>query len=212
MRQSGGSTLAGMPTNGSRGLARLAAPGIAANRIDDVKLAFKHLPADISTPDQVHRLSAWLAAKSGDSVTERRELEHLIAFDPSDLTAIDRLAQLAENDGQPDRAAELMRKKAEIDRLRGRYEKLYERKQPIRDAIKMARLAEQLGRRFEARVFLTVAISDAPDRADLRQDLGRLSQSSSAGLVRPDRRQSQSTTSPFIAGGGASACSLLSIF
>ena len=38
----------------------------------------------------------------------------------------------------------------------------------------MARLAEQLGRKFEARVFLTVAISDEPERDDLRQDLQRL--------------------------------------
>ena len=49
----------------------------------------------------------------------------------------------------------LIGKKAEIDRLRARYEKLYDRNQPIRDAEEMARLAEQLGRQFEARVFLT---------------------------------------------------------
>ena len=38
----------------------------------------------------------------------------------------------------------------------------------------MARLAEQLGRRFEARAFLTLAISEDPDRDDLRRDLQRL--------------------------------------
>ena len=45
----------------------------------------------------------------------------------------------------------------------------------------MARLAEQLGRRFEARVFLTLAISEDPDREDLRHDLERL------GRVRQSR-------------------------
>jgi len=40
----------------------------------------------------------------------------------------------------------------------------------------MARLAERLGREFEARGFLNVAISDDPNRADLRRDLERLSQ------------------------------------
>ncbi len=38
----------------------------------------------------------------------------------------------------------------------------------------MAGLAEQLGREFEARVFLAVAISEEPERDDLRQDLRRL--------------------------------------
>ena len=65
------------------------------------------------------------------------------------------------------------RKKAEIDRLRARYEKLHERKQPIRDAVEMARLAEQLGREFEARVFLTLAISEDPEREDFKRELAR---------------------------------------
>jgi hypothetical protein len=38
----------------------------------------------------------------------------------------------------------------------------------------MARLAEQLGRRFEARAFLTVAIAVDPDRDDLRRVRTRL--------------------------------------
>ena len=112
--------------------------GIATNRIDVVQQALEHLPAEDSTSAQVHRLKAWLAAKRGDVATERRELERLIAEDPADLTALDRLAQLAEKEGQPAQAAELLRKKAEIDRLRARYEKLYDRNQPIRDAEEMA--------------------------------------------------------------------------
>ena len=96
--------------------------------------------------------------------------------DPADLPALDRLAQFAEQEGQPDRAAELGHKKAEIAQLRARYEQLFERRQPIRDAVEMAHLAEQLGRRFEARGFLTVAIFDDPNRQDLRRDLERLSQ------------------------------------
>jgi hypothetical protein len=38
----------------------------------------------------------------------------------------------------------------------------------------MASLADQLGRKFEARVFLTVAISEEPERDELRQNLRRL--------------------------------------
>ena len=72
------------------------------------------------------------------------------------------------------RAAQFRSKKADIDRLRARYLKRHDRKQPIRDAVELAHLAEQLGRRFEARVFLSIAISEDPGRADLRRDLERL--------------------------------------
>jgi hypothetical protein len=112
-------------------------------------------------PAQRHRWNAWLAVHRKDAVAERQELESLVAVDPSAAPALDRLAALATKDGQPGRAAELQGKRAEVDRLRTRYLKLHERTQPIRDAAELARLAEQLGRRFEARGFLTIAISAA---------------------------------------------------
>ena len=145
--------------------------GIATNRIDVVQQALTHLPAAESNPAQLHRLNAWLAAHRGDVDTERRELEHLLAGDPADLTALDRLAQLAEKDGQPDEPPSFAARRPKSIGIAARYEKLYERKQPIRDAVEMARLAEQLGRGFEARGFLTLAISEEPDREDLRHDL-----------------------------------------
>ena len=40
--------------------------------------------------------------------------------------------------------------------------------------VEFAQLAQQLGRIFEARVFLTIAISEEPARMDLRRDLERL--------------------------------------
>jgi hypothetical protein len=51
----------------------------------------------------------------------------------------------------------------------------------------MAHLAEHLGRVFEARVFLTLAISEDPDRDDLRRELRRLEPGSA---TIPDRRRS----------------------
>jgi tetratricopeptide (TPR) repeat protein len=147
---------------------------MATNRVDVVQEALKHLPAEGSTPAQVHRLKAWLAAHRGDVSTERQELENLLAIDPTDRTALGRLTWLAEKDGRPDRIAELRRKNAEIDRLQTRFEKLHDRKQPIRDAVEMAHLADQLGRVFEARVFLTLAVSEDPDREDLLRELQRL--------------------------------------
>jgi tetratricopeptide (TPR) repeat protein len=148
---------------------------IATNRIDVVKQAMTHIPATQTNSAQFHRWSARLAVHRGDVDTERRELELLVAADPTDVTALGRLAELAEKEGQIARAAELVRKKAKIDRLLARYRELYDRTQPFRDAVELARLAEQLGRRFEARVFLTIALLEEPAREDLRHDLGRLS-------------------------------------
>ena len=55
---------------------------------------------------------------------------------------------------QPEEAAKLRRKTAEIDELLARYLKLHDRKQPIRDAVEMARLARsRLGRDSERAVF-----------------------------------------------------------
>ena len=58
--------------------------------------------------------------------------------------------------------------------VRDRYLNLYERTQHMRDAEEMAHLAEQLGRLFEARLFVTLAIWEQPEREDLRRDRRRL--------------------------------------
>jgi len=155
-------------------LARLSW-GIATNRVDVVKRAMTHLPAMESNPARFHRLNAWLADQRGDVATERRELELLVAADPADVTALARLAELAEKEDQRARAAELVHQKADIDRLLARYRELHDRHQPFRDAVEAARLAEQLGHRFEARAFLTIAMKEEPARDDLRHDLERLS-------------------------------------
>ncbi len=147
--------------------------GIATNQVDSVRQALKHLPAAGATPAETHRAHAWLASQRGDVTSERQELERLVAAIPSDLTALERLAQFAENDGQHARAAELRDRKREIDRITARYQALYERTQHIRDAREMARLAEQLGRAFEVRVFLALAGSQEPGRDHPRTDLSR---------------------------------------
>lgn len=145
-----------------------------ASRLDLARQALTHLPAAGSTPAQRHRLGAWIAVHRGDAAAEQRELESLVAADPSDVTALTRLAQLAINDGQPDRAAEFERKKAGAEQGVALYTKLYARKQPIRDAVEMAHLAARLGRAFEARAFLTLAIAEPPDDEHRRHDLVRL--------------------------------------
>jgi thioredoxin-like negative regulator of GroEL len=149
---------------------------MATSRLAEVREALKHLPAAGSTPAQVDRLAAWLAAHRGDAAAERRALERLVAHAPAELAAWDRLAELTARAGEPDRAAAIRREKSEVDRARDRYQKLFERNQPIRDAAELARLAGRLGRRFEARVFLTLAVEVEPNRADLREELARRDQ------------------------------------
>jgi tetratricopeptide (TPR) repeat protein len=152
---------------------------MGAGRDDIAREALSHLPTAALTPAEFHRALVWLAAHSSDIESERQELLSLLAIAPADLTAIDGLLRLAKKDGKPERVAELSAKKEEIERLRARYETLHDRKQPVRDAVEMARIAEQLGRNFEARAFLTVAVSEDSEREDLRRELRRL------GQVRP---------------------------
>jgi enediyne biosynthesis protein E4 len=132
--------------------ARLRA-ALAADRVDVVNQALSQLPATQTDPAPLHRAQAWLAVHRGDASAARSELELALASSPADLAALDQLAQLAASEGQTGRATELLRKTADINRLRSRYLQLHDRRQPIRNAAELARLAEQLGRPFEARVF-----------------------------------------------------------
>ena len=134
---------------------------LATRRVGVVREALKHLPAAESSSAEVEKLAAWFAAQRGDVEAERASLERLIAADPTDFAAIDRLIELREKNGQPDVAVRLRHRKDEIAQLQARYEKLFKRHQPRRDAAEMARLAEQLGRRFEAKAFLNIALARA---------------------------------------------------
>jgi enediyne biosynthesis protein E4 len=146
------------------------------NRLADARAALKHLPAAPVILAEIHRLSAWFAAACGDLERERRALRSLIAEAPEDFEAMERLERLDRDDPKAI-ATDWRRRRAEIEADQARYRELYRRNQPARDAEEMARLAERLGHRFEAIVFLSVAIADEPDRADLREALRRLKES-----------------------------------
>jgi enediyne biosynthesis protein E4 len=150
---------------------------LASGRVAEARAAMAHLPASEATESQIHRLTAWLAAHRGDTRAEQQALERLLAVDPADRAALDRLARLAREQGEPSRAAEWEHHKAELERLQSRFQELHRRNQPLRDAAELARIAERLGQSFEARAFLTVAVAVDPDRADLRAELDRLNRS-----------------------------------
>jgi enediyne biosynthesis protein E4 len=149
---------------------------LASNRVAEAQQALEHLPAEVSTPAQIHKLAAWFAARRGDVESEHRALERLIAADPADFVALDRLALLAVKNGDSNGAAGLSRQKNDVEKMLERYQRLHVRHQPSRDAVEMARLAEQLGQRFEAKALLTLAVAVDPDRDDIRRDLAKLNQ------------------------------------
>jgi enediyne biosynthesis protein E4 len=146
---------------------------LATGRVAEVHEALAHLPVVESSPAQIPRLAAWLAARRGDAESERRALERFIAVEPAD-DALDRLAELAVRADQPARAAELRRQKAELEQVRDRFQQLLGRNQPLRHAAELARLAVRLGRTFEARGFWSVALVNDPANADFQSALARL--------------------------------------
>ncbi len=179
---------------------------LATGRVAQVRQALEHLPAGESSPAQVRRLTAWLAARRGDAQAEKQAWERLIAADPGDGDALDRLAELAVRCNEPDRADEFRRRKTQLEEHRRRYHELYLRNQTVRNAEELARLAEQLGRSFEARAFWTVAVWAEPDRADLRTALKRWEETRApvaepgqtlAEVLAPDRDAAEEAAVPF---------------
>lgn len=142
---------------------------IASGRPEEAEAALAHLPAAMEPPVRIPRIAAWLAARRGDPQAEARALERLVAIEPGDFAAVDRLAELSARLGRPGRAEELRRREAETRRLVDRYVVLFGRNQPRRDADEMSRLAERLGRRFEARAFAAIAASADPDDPEDRR-------------------------------------------
>ena len=155
---------------------------MATGRVAEARAALDHLPAADSSPVELHRLAVWFAAHRGDVASEQRALQQLVEADPADGAAFDRLAELAVREGQPARAADLRRRKAEFDQLKAQYQELLLRDQPVRDAARMAGLAEKLGHWFEAKVFASVALATDQTRDDLRAMLARLQSRDTSAL------------------------------
>ncbi len=112
-----------------------------------------------------------------DAAAERSALENLIAIEPGNTPALDRLASLAIQAGDPERAAALRRRQEQALRDKEHYRRLLiADPDPIpRDELhERARLAERLGRRFEARGWLTLALERNSTDQIARDALDRL--------------------------------------
>ncbi len=148
--------------------------GMGMGQVAEVRRALAHLPADQFSASRVEGLRAWLAARRGDAAVERRALEQVVRDEPGNCTAWEQLAVLAAQAGEVEQAGRLRRRKAEMDQARHRYRDLYNQNRFADDAPELARLAETLGRRFEAIGFLTWIAQRQPDDPGARAALVRL--------------------------------------
>ena len=120
-------------------------------------------------------LRAWLASHVGNADAERQALEQLMPI-VHDSWAMDRLALLAWNAGQTDRAREYRRLKAELDAAKDRYRLLVDEPLTPDRFVELATLAEFLGRRFEARGWWSLRARSVPADRRVVEALTRLAQ------------------------------------
>ncbi len=130
---------------------------VAANRPDEVIRAAGRIPASSCSRADLLRLRAWLAARANDRDAERRALDELIALEPSDASTLERLADLASESGETKLVADLRRRKAEVDAARDRYRLLLKGTDLPPSAPELARTADAIGRRVDARAWWELA-------------------------------------------------------
>ena len=167
---------------------------LATGEVAGARRALEHLPPAASRPQEVLALGVWFAAQAGDLEREHQRLEELLKIAPSHFPALERLAELELRAGRAERAARLRKRKAEMDLAKIRYEMLVTRPsaEAIRHVNEMARLAEVLGRTFEARALWTLVLESTPSHRRRVRRSSRLAQARStragADARRPVRR------------------------
>jgi tetratricopeptide (TPR) repeat protein len=182
------------PDDGAIWRARLAWAQAAA-KPDEVMRSAAHLPASSLPHPRVLELRAWLAAERGDRQAERAALESMLALEPADAVAVERLADLAAQDGEKERVAELRRRKTDIENARESYRQLINRPDLAPLAPELARWAETIGRRFDAKAWWRIAVErDQSLESEAASALARLAKAvpppitsgeSLAGLLGP---------------------------
>jgi hypothetical protein len=156
----------------------------ATGDVEAVRLAAGHLSAARFGLAEVLELRAWLAGRSGDGAMERQALTALVDAEPGNIGAWDRLAELAVLAGQKTEAEGFLKRQTEINDLRERYKKLIDRDDRANHAQELARLAERLGRRIEARGWAAIAEGRA-GTVSLLSEADLASRGGSPGTLEP---------------------------
>ena len=147
---------------------------MATDRVTEAVEAMRRLPVDRIQPDRLLALRGWLAGQLGDEHAEESAWTRLFERVPGDPGAVARLTELAARAGRSEQVARLRRHKAELDQATETYRKILNAGTPTSQFDEVGRLAETLGRWFEARGWWTLALR-AGTHADLaRQAIARL--------------------------------------
>ena len=150
---------------------------IAAEDPAEASRALTRLRAEpLSRPERLS-IRAWLAAHRNDTEAERTALEQWIAAEPGNSRGLDRLAALASQKGQDDRAAMLRQRRESIQRDQDHYRRLLIADLtsiPVANLRERAEVAERLGRWFEAKGWWTLAAEQDPRDQRARDALVRL--------------------------------------
>ncbi len=129
----------------------------ATGELTGIREAASHLSGDALTASELRSLRAAIAGRLDRPADERRELAALVADEPGDAAAIERLAVLEFQAGDVRRSEELRRRKAQVDRAQDRVRKLLLDPDLKAHAGELAGLARDLGRTFDARAWSLVA-------------------------------------------------------
>jgi tetratricopeptide (TPR) repeat protein len=120
--------------------------------------AVARLPADGFDAATVLSFRAWLMAVRHDEASEERELRALVAVDPGNTKALERLAALLIRLGRVKESEELHRRKAELDRAHHTYRNAVVSGGDLTSrAAELAELSAKLGRRFDSQAWSILA-------------------------------------------------------
>ncbi len=144
----------------------------AAGNLAEARRAMALVPAQELTEYERLELRGWLASRIGNTKAERDTLERLVAI-VHDSAALERLAVLAWDTGQHERARALRRRKAELDAAKDRYRLLMDGSIAPQLFAELAGLAESLGRRFEAQGWWSLRARFAPGDRSASQAVSR---------------------------------------
>ncbi|MFI5454447.1 MAG: FG-GAP-like repeat-containing protein [Isosphaerales bacterium] len=141
---------------------------LATDDIPGFWTAVAHLPANRFDAGAVHSVRAWLSARCNDSSLERRELTALLKYAPGDTKALERLAILTIQAGDPRETRKLRLRKAEIDRAHDKLRRIVLDEAQMASRIdELAESSAVMGRTFDAQgwAILSEARARGPDGA-----------------------------------------------
>jgi tetratricopeptide (TPR) repeat protein len=140
---------------------------LASNDREAAWRAFPHISAIRLAPEEVVSLRAWLAARRGDWASEHKALTELLKLDPGNTSALERLAARAADSGDRKEAERYHRLKADVDRAKDRFRKIFLGDDLKGHAAELSRQAAVLGLHFQARGWALIASGNDVERLRL---------------------------------------------